>query len=81
LSVKDNESYPKDQLDEISRLIEERLAGRSGQLFEQNFEKAETAFSEKNYNVARFWYKKALELRPDDANVKKRLDELEKAVR
>jgi hypothetical protein len=81
LSVKDNDSYPKDQLEEINRLIEERLAGRSGQLFEQNFEKAEKAFNEKNYNVARFWYKKALELRPDDANTKKRLGELEKAVR
>jgi hypothetical protein len=35
----------------------------------------------KNYNVARFWYKKALELRPENADVKSRLKEIDEAMK
>ena len=81
LSVKANEIYPKNQLTEIQRLIAERLAGQSGQLFESHVEKANNAFEAQNYTVARFWYKKALELRPNDENVKSKLQEIEKALK
>jgi hypothetical protein len=57
------------------------MAGQSGQQFESNVQKAATAFEAKNYNVARFWYKKALELRPDDVEVKKRLAEIQDALK
>ena len=80
LSVKSDESYPKEQLQEISEIIEERMAGRSGQIFEEHVEKAKNAFENSNYNVARFWYKKALELRPDAENVKQQLEEIKKIV-
>jgi hypothetical protein len=77
LSVKANEDYPKEQLKEIEIKITERMAEQSGQQFETAVQKASVAFKEKNYNVARFWYKKALELRPDDDAVKKRLYEIQ----
>ena len=57
------------------------MAGQSGQQFDSHKQKAEKAFEEKNYSVARFWYKKALELRPDDADVKKRLAEITEAMK
>jgi hypothetical protein len=57
------------------------MAGQSGQLFEADIQKGETALEAKNYNVARFWYKKALELRPDNADVKNRLKEIEEALK
>ncbi len=80
LSVKSEESYPKEQLQAISKLIEERMASRSGEKFEEYSETAKEAFENNNYNVARFWYRKALELRPDDENVKHQLEEIRKAV-
>ena len=81
LSVKANEPYPKNQLNEIQRLIAERLAGQSGQLFESHVEKANKAFETQNYNVARFWYKKALELRPEAQEVKEKLEEIKESLK
>jgi Tfp pilus assembly protein PilF len=57
------------------------MAGQSGQQFEADIQKGETALQAKNYNVARFWYKKALELRPDNADVKNKLKEIDEAIR
>ncbi len=80
LGVKADENYPKDQLKEIENKIAERLAGQSGQQFDDNVAKASKAFEQGNYSVARFWYKKALELRPGDADVLKRLEEIQSKV-
>ncbi len=77
LGVKAAEKYPKDQLKEIETKIAERMAGQSGQQFENHKQKAEKAFETNNFSVARFWFKKALELKPGDEEVKKRLSEVE----
>ena len=66
LSQKPNEQYPKDQLTEIERLVQERLQGRSADRVLQLNATAKRAFDEGNMNVARFWYKKALELDPEN---------------
>ena len=81
LGMKANEQYPKDQIKEIEIKIAERMAGQSGQLFEADMQKAAAAFEANNYNVARFWYKMALELRPDDVDAKNRLKEIDEALR
>ena len=81
LGVKANEKYPKDQLEEIESKIAERMAGQSGQQFDTNMQKAAAAFEAKNYSVARFWYKKALELRPDNTDAKNRLKEIDEAMK
>ncbi|MDX8339468.1 hypothetical protein SLH46_09765 [Draconibacterium sp. IB214405] len=77
LSQKDGEAYPREQLREIERRIAERVAGLSQQQFENYKSTANTAFESGNYNVARFYYRKALELRSDDAEVKAKLQEIE----
>ncbi len=77
LSQKDNENYPKEQLREIERRVAERVAGRSQQQFEKFKTTANSAFEAGNYNVARFYYRKALELRADDAEVKAKLQKIE----
>ena len=77
LSQKDNENYPKEQLREIERRVAERVAGRSQQQFDKFKTTANSAFEAGNYNVARFYYRKALELRADDAEVKAKLQEIE----
>ncbi len=68
LTVKPQEIYPKEQLQAITDLIAERMASRSGEQFNSHMQNATEAFENGNYNVARFWYKKALELRPDDSD-------------
>jgi tetratricopeptide (TPR) repeat protein len=76
LTMNPDETYPKEQLQAISDLINERMAGRSGQLFESHMKNAAEAMESMNYNVARFWYNKALELRPDDAEAKEGLSKV-----
>ncbi len=80
LSIKGDEIYPKDQLKEIENKIAERMAGQSGEQFAGNIDKASKAFDQGNFNVARFWYKKALELRPNDDDVLKQLEEIQKQI-
>ncbi len=81
LGVKSAETYPKEQLREIEIKIEERMAVQSEKQFDIAVQKASSAFEAKNYNVARFWYKKALELRPDRTDVKNMLVEIDRATR
>ena len=81
LGVKATEKYPKEQIAEIEKKIAERMAGQSGQQFENHVKKAATAFDAGNFNVARFWYKKALELKPNDEEVKKRLAEIQEKMK
>uniref|UniRef100_UPI0032174242 hypothetical protein n=1 Tax=uncultured Draconibacterium sp. TaxID=1573823 RepID=UPI0032174242 len=76
LGQKANEDYPKAQLVEIERRVAERVAGQSQQQFENYKNTADIAFEAKNYNVARFWYKKALELRSDDEEVRGKLNQI-----
>ncbi len=76
-----DEEYPKAQLSEIQRRVEERVAGRSQEQFEKYKSTADKAFEAKNYNVARFWYRKALELRSDEADIRTRLEEISQATR
>jgi hypothetical protein len=80
LSVKPEENYPKEQLQAIASLIAERMAGRSGEQFKSHMEKATEAFDSGNYNVARYWYKRALELRPDDKQAQEGLNQIRNAV-
>ncbi|MFV0593008.1 MAG: hypothetical protein ACK5M7_16655, partial [Draconibacterium sp.] len=64
LGQKPDEKYPKDQLAEIERMVQERLQGRSAERVTELNATAKKAFDEGNMTIARFWYKKALELDP-----------------
>jgi len=77
LSIKGNETYPKNQISEIQKRIAERMDRRQ---IDEHLNKASTAYDAEQYNVARFWYKKALELRPNDEEIKKRLEETGSAL-
>ena len=81
LTVKPQETYPKEQLQAITDLIAERMASRSGDQFNSHLQNATEAFENGNYNVARFWFKKALELRPDDSEAKEGLIKIVEALK
>ena len=70
LGQKSGEQYPKDQLAEIEKRVQERLEGRSADRVAQYKITAKNALEAGNMNVARFWYKKALELNPEDQEAK-----------
>ena len=81
LSIKPEETYPREQLRAIADLIAERMTSRSGEQFNGYMENARQSFENGNYNVARFWYKKALELRPDDGDAKEGLLKINETFR
>ncbi|WP_072999559.1 tetratricopeptide repeat protein [Mariniphaga anaerophila] len=80
LTIKPAETYPKEQLQAIADLIAERMAGRSGEQFDNQMKNASDALENGNYNVARFWFKKALELRPNDNDAKEGLLKIKEAL-
>ena len=80
LSIKSNEVYPREQIAEIQRLINQRLDSQSGDLFNEHIAKASEAFEKGEYTVARYWYRQALDLKPDDQEVKNKLNEINEAL-
>ena len=81
ITVKPAESYPREQLQAIANLIAERIAGQSGEQFNNHMQQAAEAHEKGDLNVARFWYNKALELRPNDEQAREGLTKIEKALK
>jgi len=81
ITVKPAESYPREQLQAIANLIAERIAGQSGEQFNNHMQHAAEAHEKGDLNVARFWYNKALELRPNDEQAREGLTKIEKALK
>lgn len=75
----DKESIER-QIAEIDRLIEESRLAEIEKVYKENIEKADKAYQEKAYAVARFYYKKALETKTGDKHASDRLNEVEKLI-
>ena len=73
------ETYPKQQLNEIDRIVAEKLNESDQKLFTENQSKADEAFNRKEYPVSRFYYNKAMEISQSD-HVASRLKEIESIV-
>jgi len=73
------EPYPKEQLNEIDRIVAEKLNESDQKLFSENVNKADDAFNRREYPVARFYYNKAIEISQSD-HVASRLKEIESIV-
>ena len=73
------EAYPKEQLNEIDRIVAEKLNESDQKLFTENLNKADEAFNRQEYPVARFYYNKAGEISQSD-HVASRLKEVESIV-
>jgi len=57
------------------------MASRSGEQYQLFMIRADEALENRNLNVARFWYRKALELRPENADAKDGLQKVEDSVK
>lgn len=75
----DKETIDK-QIIEIDRLIESARLAELNKKYQENINKADKAYQEKAYAVARFYYKKALEIKPDDKYATEHLQEVEKNI-
>jgi tetratricopeptide (TPR) repeat protein len=69
------ESYPAGQLKIIEKLISTDLSETDAQYFDA-IKKADDAVSQKSYAVARFYFQKAISLKPDEEYPKQQLKRL-----
>lgn len=69
-----------EQIAEIDRLIEASHLAQIEKEYKTQIEKADKAYNEKAYAVARFYYKKALEVKIGDKYASGRLEEVEKNI-
>lgn len=65
---------------EIDRMIETARLAEIEKAYKENIGKADKAYNEKAYAVARFYYKKALEIKIADKHATERLQEVEKYI-
>jgi len=76
LKVKSGEEYPKKQLVTVEKAVQQKHASEDEAQFRSFVKKADDAFDQKDLSVARFYYKKALALKPDESYPKTQLDKL-----
>jgi tetratricopeptide (TPR) repeat protein len=74
LSVKPEEQYPKIRLNEISDLVKQELANADNEEYQQLIADGDQAMTSGNYSVARFYYQKALGLKPNENYPKDQLN-------
>lgn len=75
--IKPNDPYSVERLATIVVLEKTAVERESSRDYDIAMEKANTAFAGKDYSIARFYYKKAQAIKPNDQVVAKRLKEIE----
>ncbi|MGQ7870475.1 hypothetical protein [Sunxiuqinia sp. sy24] len=80
LEVKSWEQYPKDQVREIQRLTNSLLSQLKEEEYQDLIAKADEAFIQKNYSVARAYYNRSLTVKIDEPYPKIKLDEITESV-
>lgn len=68
------------QIAEIDKLIEAERQAAIDKEYKENITKADNAYKEKSYAIAKFYYQKALSVKPDDTYAKKQLTEVESFI-
>ena len=77
LSPADKESI-RERIAETDRLIEAEQLAALDKAYQTNIDKADKAYAEKAYAIAKFYYQKALEIKIGDKHATERLQEIEK---
>ena len=76
LSPADKESI-RERIAETDRLIEAEQLAALDKAYQANTDKADKAYAEKAYAIAKFYYQKALEIKIGDKHATERLQEIE----
>lgn len=75
----DKEEIQK-KIAEVNQLIEAERLARQNKEYQVQIEKADQAYKEKSYAIAKFYYQKALEIKKDDKYAQEKLGEVEKLI-
>ncbi|MCF8361418.1 MAG: hypothetical protein K9G70_02215 [Prolixibacteraceae bacterium] len=78
--LKADDEYVNERLRVASQLAETTANRMTSREYDQAMQKANQAFDAKNYSVARFFYRKALSLMPDDEKAKQKISEVEQLM-
>jgi len=74
--IKPAEEYPKKQVDLIRKLIDSQLSSGDISEYDQAITQADNAFASKNYQIAKFFYYKALDIKSWEKYPKDRINEI-----
>lgn len=77
---KPDDEYVNERLrvaDQLAETTANRMANRE---YDEAMQKAAQAFDSENYAVARFFYRKALSLKPNDEKAKQKISEIEMLI-
>ena len=78
--VDPSDQYVNDRLNVVIKLAASTAERTASKEFDSAMNKANEAFAAKSYSVARFFYRKALTLKPDDEQVKEQLKKVESLI-
>jgi tetratricopeptide (TPR) repeat protein len=78
--AKPGDAYVQERIDVVIKLSENTASRVANREFDTSMNKANAALEVKNYSVARFFYRKALSLKPDDVGAKQKLEEVERII-
>jgi len=78
--LKPNDTYTNDRLQIVNKFAESAAQRNADNEFSNTMDKANEAMKSKNYSVARFFYRKALSLKPTDEQAKSKLSEVEAII-
>lgn len=81
LEIKDWEKYPKDQLEEIYRITHSHISETQRREYNSVIDKADAAYMHHDLGIARFYYKKALALRPGEKYPGMKLMDVDKVLK
>jgi tetratricopeptide (TPR) repeat protein len=74
--IKPSEEYPKNQVDLIRKLIDSQLSASDLSEYDKAIKQADDAFAIKNYQIAKFFYYKALDIKSWEKYPKDRINEI-----
>jgi len=74
--IRPSEEYPKKQVDLIRKLIDSQLSAADLSEYDKAITQADNAFASKNYQIAKFFYYKALGIKSWEKYPKDRINEI-----
>ncbi|MCL3782210.1 hypothetical protein EMN47_17620 [Prolixibacteraceae bacterium JC049] len=78
--LRSDKDYPKIKLKDIATALNQDKRDATNIEYQANITKADKAFNSKNYAIARFYYNKALRIRPNKEYPKNKIAEITKIV-
>jgi tetratricopeptide (TPR) repeat protein len=80
LEIKPNDTYGKERFAITEQLLRTTQTSAGDREFEDALTKGDEAYNAKNYSLARFFYRKALSLKPNNQRATQKLDRGERAM-